>query len=365
MSAWSEPSSEQRGWPRKATPFNPVLRLTGGLSAAYEATRGSRFRPAAAQPQLETSARGRLVLSPTMPMIARRYRYMHTVSESDLSQIISAVDTYRHCRPAPDGRRSPLVVLKILNAQHWMLGAQEYERMRQLWRTLTRDGASPRCARPRSHFEEGQHFCIVFDMLMPLSALQAAPAQPEDTLPATQSAFARPRPRALSSGSAPAGGGTAGLAGSLGRVLGGMGSSGASSSSGAAYAHRPCLDIETLRQAAASLLGSLAAVHRLEVIHADLKPDNIMVDGGENGRDGRRAWLTWRVVLIDFSNAMAVHEAPAYHDAFEVRGAIQADSCARAARVLASGLPHARAPLHSNLAPTSLRPRFDLAPTSL
>ena len=72
MSAWSEPSSEQRGWPRKATPFNPVLRLTGGLSAAYEATRGSRFRPAAAQPQLETSARGRLVLSPTMPMIARR-----------------------------------------------------------------------------------------------------------------------------------------------------------------------------------------------------------------------------------------------------------------------------------------------------
>ena len=95
-----------------------------------------------------------------MPLLARRYRYLRTLSESSLSQILCAVDTF--CDHAG------LVAIKVMNAQHWTLGAQEYERLRLLWRTLLHDDCRADIVRPRSCFEHGDHFCIVFDMLVGL-----------------------------------------------------------------------------------------------------------------------------------------------------------------------------------------------------
>ena len=122
-----------------------------------------------------TSAEGGLILTHAMPLIGHRYRYLHTLSSSELSQIVGAVDTYRPSAPTADGRSHAIVALKILNAKHWALGAQEYERMRQLWRGFRRQGTCPRILEPTCHFEEGAHFCIVFNLHSPLSALEAPP----------------------------------------------------------------------------------------------------------------------------------------------------------------------------------------------
>ena len=94
---------DPRGWPERKLPFNVVQRLTGGLRALVSAA----SRPAA--PAHETAADGRLCLSLEMPLLGHRFRYMHTLSESELSQVICAADTYRHCAPSAEGRTTPLV----------------------------------------------------------------------------------------------------------------------------------------------------------------------------------------------------------------------------------------------------------------
>ena len=361
-SAVWRPAGEERGWPRRTHPCNIVNRLTGGLHEAYTAVRASRAPgndcvPQLPWPAIETSANGRLVLSATMPLIAQRYRYQHTLSASDLSQIVSAVDTYRGCAPTADGRSSPLVALKILNAQHWALGAQEYERTRQLWRKLARDGARPRIVQPRTHFEQGAHFGIVFDLLTPLAALdcgamlgvlghasmlaphlarQLMVAHPAGSAGAAAAAAAtaagsspiiRPRPLCSSSSSVgaplPTATPLAAFGGASAAAAAAASASGAGAASVASRPPRPRLDLETLRHATAQLLGSLATLHGRRLLHADLKPENLMLEppaasGGVHGALAHGA-LGGRVVLIDFSNAMALHEAPAYHDAFDVQ----------------------------------------------
>ena len=115
-------ASAERGWPARVLPFNPTLRLTAGLANTYHAVGAKQSLP-----RHETTADGRLVLTPETPLLAHRYRFMHVLVESDLSQMICAVDTYRHCEPTAEGRRQPLVAIKVLNARHWALGAQEHE----------------------------------------------------------------------------------------------------------------------------------------------------------------------------------------------------------------------------------------------
>ena len=172
FSTFDRVSAAERGWPAKAQSFNPTLRLTAGLLSYSE--RAGRQHPTAH----ETLPNGRLCLSPAMPLLAHRYRYMYTLSQSDLSQLVCAIDTFQHCAPAADGRRQPLVVLKILNAQHWAIGAQEYERVRLLWREQSRHGTRAQFVRALSHCEVDAHFCIVWEMLAPLWSVMPRPLRP-------------------------------------------------------------------------------------------------------------------------------------------------------------------------------------------
>ncbi|EOD23150.1 hypothetical protein EMIHUDRAFT_447845 [Emiliania huxleyi CCMP1516] len=103
-----------------------------------------------------------------MPLLARRYRFMHAISETDLSQVICATDTYCECERAADGRRQPLVAIKVLNAKHWILGAQEYTRMRLLRKRQDAEGVHVPIAGATSCFEVGCHFCILQPLLATL-----------------------------------------------------------------------------------------------------------------------------------------------------------------------------------------------------
>ena len=192
FSAFDRVSAAERGWPAKAQSFNPTLRLTAGLLSYSE--RAGRQHPTAH----ETLPNGRLCLSPAMPLLAHRYRYMYTLSQSDLSQLVCAIDTFQHCAPAADGRRQPLVVLKILNAQHWAIGAQEYERVRLLWREQSRHGTRAQFVRALSHCEVDAHFCIVWEMLAPLWSVMPRPLRPHahSRAPARSEQPVRPPPAA-------------------------------------------------------------------------------------------------------------------------------------------------------------------------
>jgi len=55
--------------------------------------------------------------------------------------------------------------------------------------------------------------------------------------------------------------------------------------------------------------GLFTRPRRGQVIHADLKPDNLMADRGGGGGGGGEVDLGNRVRLIDFSNAMTPAEA--------------------------------------------------------
>ena len=324
MQSYHPSTAVRRGWPAKALAFNPTLRVTAGLRDLYAELQAASQQGAAPTPAShETLPNGSLCLSPAMPLLAHRYRYMHTLSQSGLSQVVCAIDTFQHCEPAFDGRRQPLVALKILNAQHWAIGAQEYERVRLVWREQSRHGTCAQIGRALSHCEVGAHFCIVWEMLRPLWTIGSGPLPP----PAAANGAAAADGQRHDVARAP-------LPGAAAVVTVVNGSppaiqSGAVSSE--ARTHR--LPLPLLRQLAYEVLGALLVLREQGVLHADVKPDNIMAEtragswgGGASGGGGGFGGGAWfggatatRFKLIDFSNAMSVAESSAYHDTFDVQ----------------------------------------------
>ena len=82
--------------------------------------------------------------------------------------------------------------LKILNAQHWAIGAQEFERVRLLWREQSRHSARAQLVRALSHCEVDAHFCIVWEMLSPLRTVSLPPSPPRP--PHAEKALGRSTP---------------------------------------------------------------------------------------------------------------------------------------------------------------------------
>jgi len=275
-------------WPAAALDHNLPLRASCGLTALYAAvnrTRGPELAATAVAPPVkrlhETFPDGTLCLAPDMPLLARRYRFMHAISETDLSQVICATDTYCECERAADGRRQPLVAIKVLNAKHWIIGAQEYTRLRLLRKRQDAEGVHVPIAGATSCFEVGCHFCILQPLLATLDheAARCRLCGPPGAAP-----------------SPPLAGRSPGSLESVERV-------------DEATSLPPRLGLDVLRPLAARLLGALAYLRQHDVIHADLKPDNLMADRGGGGGGGGEVDLGNRVRLIDFSNAMTPAEA--------------------------------------------------------
>ena len=306
-------SRGELGWPTRVLPSNLSARLTGGLARLYAGIDPARKRPRDAREHV-TTAEGLLDVHEDMPLLARRYRYVRTLSESSLSQIIVVADTYRACAPAADGCRPqqphPLVAVKILNAQHWLLGAQEYERMRLLHVAQERSDIDAGLAVALAHFELDAHFCIVIALMQGLGAgpVHGGPS----ALPAGPSGASRPAPpkppSICAAGAAPANGAPADGA-----------------PVGAGPAGGPTLGLAAVRTLASQLLGSLAFLRAQGVLHSDIKPENILCDASDaggaanapaepSGASARQQISRGR--LIDFSNAMTLDETSAYYDTY-------------------------------------------------
>jgi serine/threonine protein kinase len=63
----------------------------------------------------------------------------------------------------------------------------------------------------------------------------------------------------------------------------------------------PTPDIETVREIVEQIARGLRAFHRLEMLHQDLRPENIMIDS------------TGTVKIIDFGSPMKINLSVVYH----------------------------------------------------
>jgi len=84
------------------------------------------------------------------------------------------------------------------------------------------------------------------------------------------------------------------------------------------------LSHELLREVAQQLLFALAFLRQYELLHADLKPENIMAvtpvtPATVANEAPHHDIYRLRIKLADFSNAMSSSETSCYHDHFEVQ----------------------------------------------
>jgi len=69
-----------------------------------------------------------------------------------------------------------------------------------------------------------------------------------------------------------------------------------------------------MRKVAFQLFTAMAYLDRMEMIHADLKPENVLLARSDDGTSMRA-----RIKVIDFGNAMHRSDAAMYYDDFEVQ----------------------------------------------
>jgi serine/threonine protein kinase len=193
-----------------------------------------------------------------MPFLAGRYRFVRTLGTGLTARTIVCEDLFRHREEsAPAHGSHPLVVLKIFSSKFYAIGEQESERMRRLNAADPR--AEQRVVRQLGRFVfEGRHIVIVLPLLRPM----------------------------------------------LGT-----------------HPHSLQMPLRRVRHLCAHVLLGLAFLHSEGVIHADIKPDNIMLDGAHDGDDasgcaccGARAAPSEPPLLIDLGNACTPVEARSYAD---------------------------------------------------
>jgi serine/threonine protein kinase len=259
------------------TAFSLVGRQTCGLRASHQELRLGIKR----QPAVEvTAVDGSLLLSPALPLFGQRYRFVQGIGQGTFSQILLCTDTY-----AVDSENQArcgceqLVALKVMNLKYRAIGVQELDMIRYL---SSLDFTGARLGQVIYAFDFHGHFCIVMKRLGASLLTLRQPRSPHSLL------------------------GDAATA--------------------------------SLRKLSAQILSSLLFLRRAGVIHADIKPENILSDISPVSDQGRQDISGGRVRmgrlrLIDFGNAMLIENAPLYYDDFEVQSL-----CYRAPEVLL-GLP--------------------------
>ena len=280
----------------------PLYQATMGLAAAYKhiTEHKDRRRPRAfstSETHLYTSDDGTLRLGPHLPLILGRYRFVRLVGQGTFAQIICAEDTF-HPR-----RRH--VAIKILNFHYAEIGKREALCLR----LVHESPEGPHAAVVRFHavFDFMGHFCIVMELCLggsfqhyvrPLSASSPPLVQEQEQLQFQQQQY-RGSPK--HGGRGGGGGPSAGAAG---------------------------LAIPQVREAALHLVKALLLLHNHDVIHADIKPENVLLAGsgpggglsagGRGGGGGGGGWGQ-QVRLTDLGNAIKSREIKLYKEDYEIQ----------------------------------------------
>ena len=245
-------------------------RLLTGNDAAAAATAA-----ALGQAELDThDAAGEIRVG---SVLSGRYVVRGDAGRGRLSRVVRADDLYL--------RRG--VALKLFHSAYSLLGRQEHTRLLLLNQADQRDLCH--VVRLLDAFELEHHYCLVLELLEPLEARMPLARATTTTTTTLSAAVA-----------------------------------GTSVVEVAAMAP---LSHELLREVAQQLLFALAFLRQYELLHADLKPENIMAvtpvtpvtPATVANEAPHHDIYRLRIKLADFSNAMSSSETSCYHDHFEVQ----------------------------------------------
>jgi serine/threonine protein kinase len=195
-------------------------------------------------------------------LLASRYKFINVIGGGQFSQIIEAEDT-----ASPTKQH---FAIKIMDAECTGIGIQEARRLRD----LNQADAESFCPVVRlfSTFYFQSHFCLVLELLGQ-SLHEHVLSQGLE-----QKNIAQPNQQA-----------TQGL---------------------------PLADI---REVALQLVAALGLVSNQRMIHADIKPDNVLLVDGKQFTRKMMGMLRKKVCLADLGNAIAAEEIGMYYDDFEVQ----------------------------------------------
>lgn len=276
-SAFQRPEELDATWIAPVTcPFNVTTRATAGLRFLNAALKrkdvDAPWGTPATTPDMQCDAQsvfeedkgGHVSWWYSSAPAAGRYRYAHCISTGITARVVLVHDLYR-TRPQPnrlghEASLHPPVVLKVYSRLYKGVGQQESERLRRL-NAADREGHHLIVHVRNRFLIQGQYVVLVFPLLQ--SAFLREPSPPHDLV----------QPVALGE----------------------------------------------VRFLASCLLFALAFLAQQDVIHADLKPENIMLypDYGDDGdsslqsagrSEPHKAFL--KPILIDFGNACTSAEAP-------------------------------------------------------
>ncbi|CAI5709949.1 unnamed protein product [Hyaloperonospora brassicae] len=254
-----------------------------------------------------------------------RYRFLRRIGSGTFAVIMRALDV-QHDRH---------VAIKCVRQQALKALGEREAAVLQHINDRDADGA---CAVVRllTTFEEHGHYCLVLELLgapvldvgrwgpwrQPRSGARAAP-------PATLQLWHRPRRSSAAPDDA--------RAALFSQSPGQQWTQYADGDDAAAWA--PPVSLRDVRQMAVHLCGALAFVHDEGLIHADLKPENVVRSGPDAPLRPSTAAVSCSspVKLVDFGNCFDAHELAAYADV-DARGGFDVQTVTYRAPEVAAGL---------------------------
>eukprot|EP01138_Halocafeteria_seosinensis_P002810 gb/GECG01002871.1/.p1 GENE.gb/GECG01002871.1/~~gb/GECG01002871.1/.p1 ORF type:complete len:561 (+),score=51.59 gb/GECG01002871.1/:1-1683(+) len=200
------------------------------------------------------------------PLLAGRYRYCSPLGHGGFCQLVACEDMY-------DKNRRKLAI-KMMKVQFADIGNQEHGRL--LEAGATGAGKHVNLVQCYGKFEFFGHICIVFELLGRTAeeVFLVHPSEPIDSIGYTRSA-----------------------------------------------------SVESLKRIALHLVQALTYLDRREILHADIKPGNVMIDSEDIHTENTEASLhpippatdVNRATLVDLGNAFTYEEISDYCSDFDVQ----------------------------------------------